>query len=94
MTDDSELAAGLALKLDKSVMDNIFTDTSEPTGFLNQTESVLSWDDSTRTLSLSPASTSFSIYIKGTKYTFTSTLTKQIPDTSGSYFFISMQRAL
>jgi hypothetical protein len=87
MTDDSELSAGLALKLDKSVMDNIFTDTSEPTGFLNQVESVLSFDDSTRTLTLAPASTSFSIYIKGTKYTFNTTLTKQIPDTSGSYFF-------
>lgn len=87
MTDDNELNAGLALKLDKSIMDNIFIDTSEPTGFVNQTESVLSWDDSTRTLSVSPASTSFSIYIKGTKYTFSTTLTKQIPDTSGSYFF-------
>ena len=87
MTDDSELNAGLALKLDKSVMDNIFTDTSEPTGFVNQIDSTMTFDNSTRTLTLAPTSTSFSIYIKGTKLTFSSTLTKQIPNTSGPYFF-------
>ena len=63
------------------------TDMSEPTGFVNRTDSVLSFDEGTRTLSIAPTVTSFSVYVAAKKITIDTTLTKQIPDTSGAYYF-------
>jgi len=65
----------------------LFEDTKEPTGFIDRTSSTISFSDQTRTLTVAPVSGDFSIYIQGQKLTVSSTLTKQIPDTSGSYFF-------
>lgn len=70
----------------KSITDKP-SDMSEPTGFVNRTDSVMSFNASTRTLSISPAVTSFAVYVSAKKLTITTTLTKQIPNTSGSYFF-------
>lgn len=41
----------------------------EPTGFPNRTDSVISFDNGTRTFSISPASGSFDFYQDGVKYT-------------------------
>jgi hypothetical protein len=65
----------------------VYNDMKEPTGFIDRTSSTLSFDEGTRTLSVTPVSGSFEIYIKGVKQSFSSTLTKQIPDTTGNYFF-------
>jgi len=46
----------------------IFEDTNEPTGFLNRDDSVISFDDLTRTFTIQPALTSFQFYIQGTKF--------------------------
>jgi hypothetical protein len=62
-------------------------DSKEPTGHLDRTQSTLSFNESTRTLSIAPVSSSFTIYIRGVKIEISSTLQVQIPNTSGSYFF-------
>lgn len=88
MTTDTELAseAGIRQSVDDAIL-AIHSDTSEPTGYLDRTQSTLSFDEATRTLSVAPVSTSFDVYLGGTKHTFSTTLTKQIPNTSGSYWF-------
>lgn len=70
-----------------SVVEPVFSIQKEPTGFPNQTDSVLSFNEATRTLSLAPAVSSFDVWHQGVKSTISTTLTKQIPDVSGSYFF-------
>lgn len=47
----------------------------EPTGFANRTESVVTFDDSLRTITVAPTGASFDVYIKGKKYT------KELPET-------------
>lgn len=60
--------------------------TGEPMGFPNRTDSVLSFDNSTRTFTIAPASTSFHIYNKGNKFTFTTAQSVVIPNTTGLYY--------
>ena len=88
MTTDVELAAAVSAldQVDAEIM-GIFNDTKEPTGHVNRTQSELSFDEGTRTLTISPVSGSFTVYVKGVKLEISTTLTKQIPDTSGNYFF-------
>ena len=45
--------------------------TLEPTGFLNTTDSILTWDDATLTFTISGTNGSYDIYSKGIKYTNT-----------------------
>jgi hypothetical protein len=61
-----------------------FEDTDEPTGFVNRTSSTLTFDDATRTVTLSGAE--FSYYIEGEKYTKSGAQTRQIPDTEGMHY--------
>lgn len=65
----------------------INTDTKEPTGFVNRTDSVLSFDQLTRTLTISPVISSFDVYVLGTKITISSPLSISIPSNSGEYYF-------
>lgn len=58
----------------------------EPNGFIDRTEVTLSWDDATRTATLTPVGADFSIYSNGTKYTFSSAESYQIPDTEGEFY--------
>lgn len=60
--------------------------TQEPTGMVNRTDSTLSFNDATRIVTLAPAVSSFSYFIKGTKYTITTSKTVTLPNTSGNYF--------
>lgn len=64
-----------------------FVATKEPTGHEDRTKSTVNFDESTRTFSISPVSGSFIVWIAGAKQTITTTLSVQIPDTSGNYFF-------
>lgn len=63
--------------------------TSEPTGFTfsDNTESTLSFVNSTRTFSISPVSAEFTFYVQGVKYSKTTTQSLVIPDVEGSYYF-------
>ena len=65
---------------------NVYNVVGEPTGFPNLTDSIISFNNGTRTFSISPSSTTFDVYIKGTKITINTTLTLTIPNTSGTYF--------
>lgn len=84
------LVNGFMSSTDKGDHDRLVvipTDTKEPTGFVNRTDSTVTFDVGTRTLSIAPTVTSFSYYIHGVKYTISTTLSIQIPNTSGNYFF-------
>lgn len=45
--------------------------TKEPTGFPNRDDSIVTFNDLTRTLTISPTSTTFDVYVKGEKFTKT-----------------------
>jgi len=61
--------------------------TKEPTGFVNRTDSVISFNESTREFSISPTVDSYDIYIQGKKLTISETLTLTISDTDQANFF-------
>ena len=60
--------------------------TGEPMGIANKSDSVISFNNSTRTFTIAPASTSFDIYSKGNKFTYTTGQTVTIPNTTGIYY--------
>ncbi len=68
---------------------------SEPMGFPNRTDSVLSFDNATRTLHLTAGSAAptFDYYHKGTKYTTTGG-SVQIDDATGTWFFYYIEGTL
>jgi hypothetical protein len=63
--------------------------TKEPTGFPNRTDSEISFDNITRTLSVAPLAPSdhFDIFVKGRVFRKTTAQEIQIPDSEGLYFF-------
>jgi hypothetical protein len=65
--------------------EQIHVDTMEPNGFINKTDSTISFNIATpdRTVTVSPAVTSFSYYILGKKYTKSTNQTVQISNTEG-----------
>jgi hypothetical protein len=64
----------------------IFEDTKEPTGFINRTDSTISFVDGTRIFTIAPVSTSFSFYIKGEKFTKTTAQNITIPNLTGTHY--------
>lgn len=60
--------------------------TGEPTGFPNITDSTMTFDDGTRTLTISPVSGSFSYYNRGVLKTKSSPITFQIANIEGIHF--------
>jgi hypothetical protein len=86
--DVKEALDQLADRLDSGtgVTITAFEDMKEPTGFINRTDSTISFDDSTRIFTIAPVGSSFSFYIKGNKFTKTTAQTVTIPDTSGSHY--------
>ena len=65
------------------------TVTNEPTGFPNRTDSLVSFNDGTHTLSIAPAGAAYDVYIRGKKYTKTTTESLAIPTplVGGNYYF-------
>jgi hypothetical protein len=65
--------------------------TGDPMGFVNRTDSNLSFSDSTKQLTISVKSpaTSYDFYVQGTKFTKSSSISLVIPTvgSSGKYFF-------
>ena len=64
----------------------IYQDTKEPTGFINRTDSNVSFVNGTRIFTIAPTSTSFSFYIKGTKFTKTTAQNLTIPNLPGNHY--------
>lgn len=65
---------------------NLFEDMKDPTGFLNTTDSAISFNNGIRTLSISPTSGVFTYYFWGIKkISFSKSV--QIPNITGSYYF-------
>jgi hypothetical protein len=62
-------------------------DINERTGFVNQTDSALSINEGTRTLSITPTGASFRIYSKNVLYDYTSSQSTAWPDTEGNHYF-------
>ena len=60
--------------------------TGEPMGHTDRTQSIISFDDASRTFSISPVAASFEIWTKGVKRTITDTRQVTIPDTTGLYY--------
>lgn len=58
------------------------------TGFPDLTTSSISFDETTRTLTLSPNGPSYTLYHRGTPYVITTTKTLQISDISGGRYII------
>jgi hypothetical protein len=58
----------------------------EPMGHADKTQSTISFDAGTRTFTIAPVSTSFVVWCKGEKYTYTTAQTVVIPDTAGLHF--------
>ncbi|MEY4932837.1 MAG: hypothetical protein RLZZ403_1157, partial [Pseudomonadota bacterium] len=60
------------------------------TGFVSRTDSVITFDEGTRVLSIAPTGASFDVYFRGEKHTYSSALTFTVPDTSqGKYYSIN-----
>jgi hypothetical protein len=66
--------------------EDISTSTLEPTGFENQTDSIIEFDNGTRTFSIYPTNSSYVYYLRGNKITKTGTDTTTITDTNGLWF--------
>ena len=61
-------------------------DTGEPMGHQNRLESQISFNNTTRTFTITPTSASYVIYTKGTRRVITDTRTVTIPNTTGLYY--------
>lgn len=79
-------ANGQTLIYDGTNWVNTTFPSSEPIGHENKADSVISFDESSRQFSISPASTSYTVWCVGKRYVKTSTETVTIPDTSGLYY--------
>jgi hypothetical protein len=64
-------------------IDNLHTEinvlSQEPQGFVNRNDSIISFNDSTRTFTIAPSGSSYDIYIEGVKVTKTSSESIVIP---------------
>jgi hypothetical protein len=60
--------------------------TGEPMGFVNRTDSSISFNDVNRTFSIAPVLTSYEVWTKGVKRTITATNVVQIPPATGLYY--------
>ncbi len=58
----------------------------EPMGFVARVDSTISFNNSTRTFTIAPTTTSYEVWTKGTKRVKTTSETVVIPNTSGLYY--------
>jgi hypothetical protein len=59
---------------------------SEPMGHEDKTQSIISFNNTTRVFTIQPSSTLFTVWCKGIKYNFTTAQTVTIPNTTGLYY--------
>lgn len=77
---------GEILIYDGSEWVNTTYPTSEPMGHENKDDSVISFNPGSLTFSISPASSSHTVWCKGRRYVKTTTETVTIPNTAGLYY--------
>lgn len=73
--------------LPTSVFDAYNLLQKEPTGFPNRTDSTLSINVGTRTFTIQPTTTSYDVYIKGVKFTKTTSQSAAWPNLPGAHYF-------
>lgn len=65
----------------------VLLDMKEPTGFVNRNDSIITFSNATRTLTIAPKVTYYDYYTTGQRHTVEESKSIQIPDVSGDYFF-------
>lgn len=85
ITTNSLLLNGINVNDEIIKSQNVSNVTGESTGFADRTTSTISFNNTTRTFTISPVASTFDYYIKGIKYTV-STKSITIPNTSNVYF--------
>lgn len=84
LTSDSSTTTGLKWIPDPlAAQDQLVAD---PTGFPNRTDSQISFNNSTRTFTIQPTTTSFSVYQRGIEYVKSSPDTVTISDVDGFHY--------
>ena len=78
------VATALDALADRLVQHDLIT--KEPTGFSNATDSSISFDDGSRTFTIQPTGASFDVYVKGKKFTKTSSETVTITNFPGNHY--------
>lgn len=68
-------------------INNALIVSKDITGFVDRTSSTISFNSTTRTLTLAPTGSNFSVYFKGKEYVVTSTKTIQISDTTQGVYY-------
>ena len=68
------------------VLDQVSAVTREPMGHADRSDSVISFDNSNRQFSISPAVSSFSVWCGGVEYIQTTTSTVTLPNNTGLYY--------
>jgi hypothetical protein len=79
-------ADGQILEFNGTNWVNSVRPSNEPMGHEDKSESTISFNEGTRTFSIAPVSTSFTVWCAGKRFVKTATETVQIPDTSGLYY--------
>lgn len=64
----------------------VFAATGEPMGHADKTHSLISFDDASRTFTISPVNSSYDVWVKGTKWVITNSRSVTIPDNTGLYY--------
>lgn len=60
--------------------------THEPSGYPNRVDSVISFDNTSRTFTIAPTAASFDVYQDGTAFNFATAQTVTVPNTTGLYY--------
>jgi hypothetical protein len=68
-------------------LNNAISLSKDVTGFVDRTSSTISFNSATRTLTLAPTGSSFSVYLKGKEYVINSTKSLQISDTTQGVYY-------
>ena len=67
-------------------IEDLFAATGEPMGHADRTQSIMSFDNGNRAFTISPVSSYFDVWVKGTKYRYTSSQYVTLPNTTGLYY--------
>lgn len=80
--------------VDISALQQIHTDISEPTGFVNRTDSNISFNEGTEEFTIAPVIDEYEYYIKGVKYTISSSKSLSIAGGGINYFYLDTSENL
>lgn len=90
----SVVAASSSSTSDEPLHRAVTVATKEPIGHTDKTQSTISFNDSTRTFSISPVDGYFEVWCVGTAYRKIATETVIIPDVSGLYYICYSSEAV